>query len=84
MGFGVSIVLIAVGAILRWAVTTTVSGFSIHTVGLILLVIGVIGLIVSVVLWSSMGGWYPGRVRRTNVVERRGVYDDRDRDDRAA
>lgn len=42
--------LIAIGAILRWAVTTTTSGFSIATIGLILLIVGIVGLVLSL-LW---------------------------------
>jgi hypothetical protein len=45
--FGTSIFLIAVGAILRYAVTGHISGIRVHTVGLILMVVGVIGLILS-------------------------------------
>ena len=45
MGVGVSILLIAAGAILTWAVTATVSGVSIQTVGVILLIVGIIGLV---------------------------------------
>ncbi len=64
MGVGVSILLIAAGAILTWAVTATVSGVSIHTVGVILLVVGIIGLVVSMIFWSSWGGpGYWGRRR---------------------
>jgi Domain of unknown function (DUF6458) len=44
---GTSILLIAVGAILRYAVTTSVSGIKIQTVGLILMIVGVIGLVIS-------------------------------------
>jgi hypothetical protein len=47
MGVGVSILLIAAGAILTWAVTATVSGVSIHTVGVILMVVGIVGLVLS-------------------------------------
>jgi hypothetical protein len=47
MGIGTSIVLIAVGAILRYAVNVTVEGIEIQTVGLILMVVGIIGLIIS-------------------------------------
>ncbi len=50
MGIGTSIFLIAVGAILKFAVTATVSGISLATVGTILIVLGVIGLLVSMVL----------------------------------
>jgi sulfite exporter TauE/SafE len=47
MGIGTSIVLIAVGAILRYAVTVTVSGVELQTVGLILMIVGIIGLVIS-------------------------------------
>ena len=67
MGVAVSLLLIAAGAILTWAVTTTVSGVNIHTVGVILLVVGIVGLVLSLVFWSSWGGF--GGVRRTTVVQ---------------
>jgi hypothetical protein len=63
MGLGTSIFLIAVGAILDFAVTVNTPGFNIHTVGLILMVVGVIGLVMSMVFWGSWGG-----------VHRRAVY----------
>lgn len=47
MGIGTSILLIAVGAILRYAVTVTVSGIELQTVGLILMIVGIIGLVIS-------------------------------------
>jgi hypothetical protein len=50
MGIGVSIFLIALGAILRFAVTASATGISVHTVGVILMVIGVIGLILSLLI----------------------------------
>jgi protein-S-isoprenylcysteine O-methyltransferase Ste14 len=56
MGIGTSIFLIALGAILRFAVTATVSGISISTVGTILLVVGVIGLLISLLyttIWAD-------------------------------
>ncbi len=49
MGIGTSIFLIAVGAVLKFAVTATVSGISLATVGTILIVLGVIGLLISMV-----------------------------------
>jgi Domain of unknown function (DUF6458) len=55
MPLGTSIFLIAVGAILRYAVTTTVSGISLTTVGLILMIVGIVGLLLSLfymTLWS--------------------------------
>jgi hypothetical protein len=66
MGVGVSILLIAAGAILTWAVTATVSGVSIHTVGVILLIVGIIGLALSMVFWTSWGG-VGGPRRRTYI-----------------
>jgi len=50
MGIGASIVLIAIGAILKWGVTAHVAGVSIATIGVILMVVGVIGLIVSLIV----------------------------------
>jgi hypothetical protein len=47
MGIGTSIFLIAVGAILRYAVDFEVTGVEIHTVGLILMIVGIIGLVIS-------------------------------------
>lgn len=55
MGIGVSIFLIAVGAILWLAVTATVAGVSIHTIGIILVVVGAIGLLWSLIAMNSMG-----------------------------
>jgi hypothetical protein len=68
MGIGVSLILIAVGAILTWAVSATVSGLDINTVGVILLIVGAIGLVLSMVFWSSWGG-VSGAHRRTTVVD---------------
>jgi hypothetical protein len=47
MGIGTSIFLIAAGAILRYAVDFEVTGVEIHTVGLILMLVGIIGLVIS-------------------------------------
>lgn len=58
MALGTSLFLIAVGAILRFAVTVTTSGFSIQTVGLILLIVGGIGLVISLfwmAVWADRG-----------------------------
>jgi hypothetical protein len=68
MGIGVSLILIAVGAILTWAVNAQVSGIEIQTIGVILLVVGIAGALLSLLFWSSWGG--PGRAaRRTTYVE---------------
>ena len=75
MGIGTSLVLIAIGAILDFAVTVHTNGFNINTIGLIL----------SLLFWNSWGGSGFGRsgVSRTRRVgpdgesyyeERRGSY----------
>jgi hypothetical protein len=71
MGIGTSIFLIALGAILRFAVTATVSGVSIQTIGVILMIVGIVGLVLSLLFWSSLGSWYPGRtgVRRDDCAD---------------
>jgi hypothetical protein len=68
MGIGVSLILIAVGAILTWAVNASVSGVDINTVGVILMIVGAIGLVLSLMFWSSWGGVGATR-RRTTYVE---------------
>jgi hypothetical protein len=67
MGIGTSIFLIAVGAILKFAVTDTVSGIELATVGVILMVAGIIGLLISL-LWLIQAD--RSVVARERVVER--------------
>ena len=67
MGIGVSLILIAVGAVLAFAVNASSSAFNLHTIGYILLVVGAIGILVSMMFWSTWGGF--GGERRTTVVE---------------
>jgi hypothetical protein len=68
MGIGVSLVLMAAGAILIWAVNATVSGIELHTIGWILLVVGAVGALLSLIFGSSWGGaGAPGGGRRTVV-----------------
>jgi hypothetical protein len=73
MGIGVSIFLIAVGAILAFAVNASVSGLDVAVVGYILMIVGVLGLIMTAFIFG------PRRAAagRTDVVEERRVYDDR-------
>jgi Domain of unknown function (DUF6458) len=66
MGIGVSIFLIAVGLILALAVNVTTSGVDIDTIGWILVVVGAVGLLLSLIFWSSVGAWGPWR-RETYV-----------------
>lgn len=65
MRVGGALFLIAVGAILKWAVHKHVNGINLHVVGLILLIIGIIGLLFEIGLWASR--------RRTTVVSRTGT-----------
>jgi hypothetical protein len=70
MGIGTSIFLIAVGAILQFAVTAHVSGIALATVGTILMVVGVIGLLISLFLVASWRDREAGPVGRERYVER--------------
>lgn len=56
MGLGVGILLAAIGAVLAFAVSYTVNGVNIHTVGWILLIVGIIGVALSMIFWSSWAG----------------------------
>jgi hypothetical protein len=67
MGISTSLVLIAAGAILKWAVSASTSGINLNTVGVVLMVVGAIGLVLSLVFWSSWGG-FGSRTRDTTVV----------------
>ncbi|MBA3653722.1 MAG: hypothetical protein H0W70_05950 [Actinobacteria bacterium] len=67
MGIGTSLFLLAVGAVLRFAVDVTTNGFNIHNIGVILMVIGAIGILLSLAFWNSWGGM--GGYRRETVVD---------------
>ena len=74
MTIGTSLLLIAVGAILKYAVTADVSGIDIQTVGVILMLVGILGLILSLLytfVWSDAA-----RRRRAGAAD---PYDDRTR-----
>jgi hypothetical protein len=68
MGIGVSLVLMAAGAILVWAVNASVSGLELQTIGWILLAVGAVGALLSVIFWSSWGGFGGPADRRRTVV----------------
>jgi len=57
MGISISLLLIAAGAILTWAVSAEASGIDIQVVGVILLIVGIVGLVLSFIFWSSWGGF---------------------------
>jgi hypothetical protein len=63
MGIGTSIFLIAAGAILRYAITVSISGVELQTVGLILMIVGIIGLLITVAM-VLMGRDEPPPTRR--------------------
>ena len=67
MGLGASLFLIAAGAILIWGVTGEFAGLDVDAIGWILMVVGIIGAVLSMIFWSSWGG-FSGR-RRTYVEE---------------
>ena len=69
MGIGTSLFLIALGAVLKFAVTASVSGISLATVGVILMVVGVLGLIISLFLMTQARST-AAPVARDRVVER--------------
>jgi hypothetical protein len=69
MGFGVSLILIAVGLILALAVNTDLSGVNIHTIGWIVAIVGAIGLVLSMIFWSSWAGPGYWTRRRTYADE---------------
>jgi Domain of unknown function (DUF6458) len=68
MGIGVGVFLIALGAILTFAVHVTTSGFNIHTVGVILMIAGALGLVVTMTIFAP-------RRRATTVQERTVIRD---------
>jgi hypothetical protein len=70
MGLGASLFLIAIGAILAFAVEVTTEGFDLNTIGIILMIVGALGLVLSMIFWSSWGGLGNNRAGNTTVVER--------------
>ena len=71
MGIGVSVFLIAVGAILTYAVEVNAEGIDLNTVGVILMIVGAIGLLFSLLFLSA---WAPWGRRDERVVEREREY----------
>ena len=70
MGIGVSLILIAVGLVLALAVNADVSGLDISTIGWILAIVGAVGLVLSMIFWSSWAGpGYWSSRRRTTYVD---------------
>lgn len=53
MAIGTSLLLIAIGAVLRFAISVSTSGFNVHTIGVILMIVGAVGLLLSL-LWMTV------------------------------
>lgn len=68
MGIGVGLVFAAIGAILAFAVHKHVNGLDLQTVGVILMVVGGLGALLSAMFWSSFS---PYRHRETVVYDNR-------------
>ena len=71
MGIGVGLLLIAVGAVLAFAVTAHSSTVDVNTVGWILMAVGLAGVLLDMIWWHSWNAWRPGPVyaRRATYVE---------------
>jgi hypothetical protein len=67
MGIGVGIFLVAMGAILAFAVNVTTSAVNLETVGVILMLVGGAGIMLSLIFWNTWGG-FSGTTRRTEVT----------------
>ena len=68
MGFGLSLLMTAAGAILAWAVNAPSATVNVNTVGYVLLVVGIVGMLLSLMFWSTWAGpGYFARSRHTVV-----------------
>lgn len=67
MTYGASLLLVAVGAVLIWAVNATVSGVNVHAVGWILLIVGLVGFLLSLLFWGEYS--FYGRRRRVTTYD---------------
>ncbi len=67
MGVGVSLVLIALGAVFTFAVSATMSGINLSTLGIILMIVGSMGLVIALLFWESYAPFSGWRVRSVGV-----------------
>ena len=76
MGIGVSVVLMAVGAVMTFALEANLEGIDLDTVGIILMIAGAVGLLLSMLFWRDAAPW-GGRgrtvVREEHVLEHRAL-----------
>ncbi len=77
MGITACLLLAAAGAVLTWGVNAAVNGLNIHTIGVILMVVGIVGFVVSLFFWSTWGGFGAGAGRDTTVIRERDTVDRR-------
>ena len=73
MALGTSLLLIAVGAVLRFAVSVSTHGFNLHTIGVILMIVGGVGVLLSLLwmtMWRDHAGAPPGSVDRSGYAGR--------------
>jgi hypothetical protein len=73
MGIGLGIFMMVLGAILAFAVKASTPGINVNTLGVILLLIGLVELLYSLLFWSSLSPWG----RRRTVARRRTVIEER-------
>jgi hypothetical protein len=76
MGIATGLLLVAVGAILDFAVDVQTKGFNLHTIGLILMIIGALGAVISIFFWSSWGGFHGGPMTVQGQPRRRRTVQD--------
>ena len=69
MGLGASIVIFAIGAILKWGVTTTASGVNLGAIGVILMIVGVVGALISALFLASWSPYPRRRVVRDTYAD---------------
>jgi len=79
MGVGTGLVVFAVGAVLRFATSVTTTGFNIHAIGIILMIVGAVGFLLSLAFWvrgaalgiNSQTPHHDGRSQRDHSDEHR-------------
>lgn len=69
MGIVSSLIIFAVGAILRFAVSVSSTHFNVNTIGVILMIVGAVGFVLSLIFWASWGG-FGGYRREQTIIER--------------
>jgi hypothetical protein len=82
MGIGAGLFLIAIGAVLTWAVNATVSGVDINTVGVILMIVGAVGVVLDLIIFAPRrsrsrtmtNSAVPGAMPGGTVVQERDTY----------